>query len=136
MRKLPGRYPYSTSLFVALLAMLMVACSDSGTDAVGVTSVSSDRVATPIVGASSGPNSAILEWDAVSAPNLRGYRIYYGPDIDMYLQLRGEGVDAGNVTTYTITGLASGRRYYFAVTAVDNANNESDFSSQVFKDIP
>ena len=42
----------------------------------------------------------------------------------------------GNATTYTATGLTSGTRYYFVVTAYDTANNESSFSNEVFKDIP
>ena len=83
-----------------------------------------------------GPNSALLQWDDVELPQVRGYRVYYGPDPDMYLQLPGQGIEVGRVTSYTIDGLVSGRRYYFAVTTVDQSGNESDFSDQVFKDIP
>jgi chitodextrinase len=82
------------------------------------------------------PNTATLAWDAVTAPNLGGYRIYYGTAPGIYLQPVGQGLDAGKVTTYTVTGLGSGIRYHFAVTAYDSSNNESVFSNEAFKDIP
>ena len=83
------------------------------------------------------PNgTAILTWDAVVNSNLSGYRVYYGTAPGVYIQAPGGGIAVGNVTTYTLSGLNSGTRYYFAVTAVDTSNNESPFSSEVFKDIP
>ena len=82
------------------------------------------------------PNTAILAWDAVTHPNLSGYRVYYGTAPGTYLQPVGSGVNVGNVTSFTVTGLTSGTRYYFAVTAFDTSNNESTFSNEVFKDIP
>jgi hypothetical protein len=42
----------------------------------------------------------------------------------------------GNVTSYTISGLESGKRYYFSATAYDSNGNESILSNQAFKDIP
>ena len=42
----------------------------------------------------------------------------------------------GNVTAYTITGLASGTQYYFAVTAFDTLGVESLYSNEVSKNIP
>jgi len=126
----------SIILLLGTLAMLIVACSGDESETVRTAAIRGDARTTAVTGKSSSPNTATLEWDAVVAPNLRGYRIYYGPDPDVYLQLPGKGIDAGNVTTYTITGLASGRRYYFAVTAFDGSNDESGFSNQVFKDIP
>jgi len=81
-------------------------------------------------------NSAGLAWDAVTAPSLSGYRVYFGTAPGTYLQAVGQGTSVGNVTTYTMTGLASGTRYYFAVTAFDTLGIESDYSNEVFKDIP
>src|SRR6266513_1115585 len=63
--------------------------------------------------------SATLAWDAVTAQILSGYRIYYGTAPGTYLQSAGQGLHVGNVTTYTVTGLTSGTRYYFAVAAYD-----------------
>jgi len=82
------------------------------------------------------PNGATLTWDAVSATDLAGYRIYYGPSSGAYLQPYGQGIPVGKVTVYTVKGLTSGVRYYFAATAYDSSNNESGFSNEVFKDIP
>ena len=82
------------------------------------------------------PNTATLEWDAVTFPTLSGYRVYYGTAPGSYQQPPGAGVDVGNVTNFTVAGLGSGTRYYFAVTAYDGSNNESGYSNEVFKDIP
>jgi chitodextrinase len=81
--------------------------------------------------------TATLAWNAVAAGNLSGYRVYYGTAPGTYLQPKGAGLPvAANVTTFTVTGLSSGTRYYFAVTAFDALNNESVYSSEVIKDIP
>jgi hypothetical protein len=132
----PARHRHSTVLLFGALAVLMVACSNGESEPVGAASTPGGVAATPSGGTSSSPNTATLTWDAVTDPDLGGYRVYYGPVSGTYLQYHGKGIDAGNVTTYTITGLASERRYYFAVTAFDTSNNESDFSNEVFKDIP
>jgi hypothetical protein len=81
-------------------------------------------------------NVANLAWDAVTDPSLSGYRVYYGTAPGTYFQAFGQGLNVGNVPAYTVTGLSSGTRYYFAVTAVDTAGNESTYSNEVFKDIP
>ena len=81
-------------------------------------------------------NSAGLTWDSVTDPNLSGYRLYFGTAPGTYLQPVGQGTSVGNVTTYIMTGLASGTRYYFAVTDFDTLGRESSYSNEVFKDIP
>ena len=81
-------------------------------------------------------NSAGLAWDAVIVPNLSGYRVYFGTAPGTYLQPVGQGISVGNVTTYTVIGLASGTRYYFAVTDFDTLGQESSYSNEVFKNIP
>jgi uncharacterized membrane protein YtjA (UPF0391 family) len=86
-------------------------------------------------GSVSGP-TAILGWDAVTHPNLKGYRVYFGTAPRSYFQAAGNGVDVGNAITATVAGLSSGTRYYFAVTAYDTSNKESAFSNEVFEDIP
>ena len=70
------------------------------------------------------------------APSLAGYRVYYGTSTGTYLQSYGNGLDAGNATTYSVTGLSGGTRYYFVTTAYDTMGNESNHSNEVFKDIP
>jgi fibronectin type III domain protein len=108
---------YSGAVLVLAIASLLIACR----------------------GSSPGPtpsNSVTLEWDALSEPSLVGYRLYYGPAPGTYLQAPGEGLSVGNVPTYTLTGLSSGTTYYFGVTAYDTANNESDYSNEVFTTNP
>jgi PKD repeat protein len=56
--------------------------------------------------------------------DLAGYKVYYGLASRSY----SSDVDVGNRTTYTVSGLAGGKRYYFAVTAYDTSGNESAFS--------
>ena len=80
-------------------------------------------------------NTATLTWDPVVDPNLVGYRIYSGTSSGMYSQSPGNGLNAGNVTTFAVTGLSSGR-HFFVVTAFDTMGNESENSNEVFKDIP
>ncbi len=64
--------------------------------------------------------------DGTPLTDLAGYKIYYGTESGNYTN----HLDVGNVTTYTLTGLQPGT-YYFAVTAYDTSNNESDFSNEV-----
>ena len=66
-----------------------------------------------------------LAWDAVSAPGLSGYRLYYGQFWFLFLATR-----CRHQTTYTVPGLTDGQTYYFAVTAYD-ADEESAFSNEV-----
>ncbi len=83
------------------------------------------------------PTTATLQWDEVLFPTLSGYRVYFGTASGIYQQAPGAGINvAGNVTTLTVTGLSTGTRYFFAVTAYDASNNESSKSNEVFKDIP
>jgi hypothetical protein len=81
-------------------------------------------------------NTVTLAWDPVTATNHSGYRIYYGTAPRAYLQPHGQGISVGNVTTYTLMGLSSKIRYYFAVTAFDVLGNESGYSNEASKDIP
>jgi hypothetical protein len=75
-----------------------------------------------------------LAWDpptttADGSPltDLTGYKIYYGTASRTY----DHSVDVGNVTTYTLTGLAQGQTYYLATTAYDTSNRQSGFSNEV-----
>jgi fibronectin type 3 domain-containing protein len=60
--------------------------------------------------------------------------VYYGTGSRSYSQALGSGefVATG---TYVVTGLQSGRTYYFAVTAVDTAGAESGFSNEATKTV-
>ncbi len=72
----------------------------------------------------------------MAAPEVVGYRVYYGMGPSQYIQQTGSGMSTGSTTAYTLMGLQSGVKYYFAVTAVDKDGRESAFSNEVTKLIP
>jgi len=121
-------------LFTAL-STLLLARSGIGAEPVDAISTGGDDSVTSDVNNPEGSDIAVLEWDPVSHPSLRGYRVYYSPDSFRNFQQLGKVIDVGNATAHTIKGLTSGRRYYFAVTAY-GPDEESDSSNVVFKDIP
>jgi fibronectin type 3 domain-containing protein len=49
------------------------------------------------------------------------------------LQSLGSGVPVASGTSFSVTGLAAGKTYYFSVTAVDGAGNESSYSNEASK---
>jgi hypothetical protein len=114
---------YSGALLLLATASVVVACGSGGSSSWGTSS-----------GTVSPSNSATLAWDAVNAPSLLGYRVYYGTLPGMYLQPRGQGLTTVS-TTYQVAGLSSQTTYYFAVTAYD-ALTESAYSSEVSKTMP
>jgi hypothetical protein len=63
--------------------------------------------------------------------SLQGYYLYYAKVGTNY-----QAIDVGNTTSYTMTGLESGTRYYFIVSAHDGNGSQSDFSNEVYKDMP
>jgi fibronectin type 3 domain-containing protein len=69
-----------------------------------------------------------LQWDANSEPDLKNYVVYWGIESRNYNQHR---ATAGLETTIIISIPDDGKVYYFAVTAVDTAGLESDYSNEV-----
>ncbi|MGB8170219.1 MAG: fibronectin type III domain-containing protein, partial [Chthoniobacteraceae bacterium] len=63
-------------------------------------------------------------------PDIAGYRLYYGTSSGTYPQM----FDVGNTTGATVSNLAAGSRYYFAVTAYDTSYLESLPSDEVIFD--
>ncbi len=112
---------YLSALLLCAMVCLLVACGSGG----GGESADSG-----------GPNTAVLAWDTVAVSDLGGYRVYYGTAPGRYIQSFGRGLNVGKRTTHAVTGLSSGTRYYFVLTAYDTAGQESGFSNEVFKDIP
>ena len=98
-------------------AMLVGACSGSGGD---------DAVVVQ-------DQSATLAWDMPNSGAATAYRVYFGTASSAYDQSFGAGLDAGAATVYTVTGLARGQTYYFAVTAVDPTGRESSYSNEASK---
>lgn len=89
-------------------------------------------------------NTATLSWEAPATnadgtplDDLSGYKVYYGKTSGVYGEIMDVSLtDTPNFPEYTLTALESGTRYYFAVTAYDTSGNESNFSEEVYKDIP
>ncbi|MBN1907368.1 MAG: hypothetical protein JW927_19980, partial [Deltaproteobacteria bacterium] len=69
-----------------------------------------------------------LTWDPNSEPDLSHYIVYWGTMSGNYTSNSG---NIGLVTEYSVTIPDEGQ-YFFAVTAVDDAGLESDFSNEVF----
>ncbi len=67
----------------------------------------------------------VLAWDA--APGATGYIIHYGSASRNYTAT----VDVGNTTMPSLSALDPAKVYYMAVTAYDDAGNESDFSNEI-----
>ncbi len=70
-----------------------------------------------------------IAWDPV--PGVDGYKVYYGTSSRVYQNT----VDVGNVTTFTLSNLDSGKVYYLAVTSYENGGVESDFSEELVLNI-
>ena len=67
-----------------------------------------------------------LTWNASTGP-VAGYMVHYGETSGSYQY----SVDVGNNTSCTISGLDLHKTYYYAVTAYDSDNNESDYSEEI-----
>ena len=68
-----------------------------------------------------------LAWDRNTEPDVAGYKVYVGVESRTYDRV----IEAGNETTCVVSGLYEGRTYYFAATAYNSNNLESDFSNEV-----
>jgi hypothetical protein len=73
-----------------------------------------------------------LAWDSNTETDLAGYIVYWGTATRNYPN----SIDVGNNTIHMITGLNAGPTYYFAVTAYDTSDNESNYSSEVTYTVP
>jgi hypothetical protein len=83
--------------------------------------------------------SATVQWlppttltDGAAFTNPAGYRIYYGPDATAFTSV--VTLENAGLTSFTIDDLPSGT-YFFAVTALDSAGNESLLSNVATKTI-
>lgn len=68
-----------------------------------------------------------LTWSANREADLSGYHLYYGKASRRY----GSPIKLGKATAYTLTNLDTGSTYYFSLTAVDTAGNESGYSAEI-----
>ena len=75
----------------------------------------------------------VLAWDAITQPQLAGYRVHYGTASNIYSKSVDVGAPtpSGGTVTYTLTGLTKGQTYYIAASAYDTSNIQSDLSNEV-----
>src|SRR5437016_9736375 len=71
--------------------------------------------------------TATATWDPNPEPDLAGYKLSYGTQSGVYTTV----IDVGNVTTWAITSLTAGQRYFFAVQAYNTSSSLSPYSTEV-----
>jgi hypothetical protein len=76
--------------------------------------------------------SVTLGWNPSPSANIAGYMIYYGSNGTNY----GQQANAGNNTSWTVTGLQEGTTNYFEVSAYDIHGNQSAPSSPIAYVVP
>lgn len=83
--------------------------------------------------------AVLLSWDvATDDTGVVGYRIYSGPesvtvDCPDECEYSNDVVDTGDVIEYLVEGLENGEEVFFAITAYDAADNESEnYSNEVY----
>ncbi|NGM63399.1 BspA family leucine-rich repeat surface protein, partial [Sphingobacterium sp. SGG-5] len=81
------------------------------------------------VTATFGNQQNVLNWTANTEGDLTSYKVYGGTSANPTSVLA--TVTAPAATTYTHTGLTNGTTYYYRITAVDQAGNESAAGTEV-----
>ena len=76
---------------------------------------------------------ANLAWNASTSSNVGGYKVSYGLSTGNYTST----IDVGNTTTYAVSGLQEGTKYFFAVKAYDTTKTtESAYSNETNLTVP
>ena len=76
--------------------------------------------------------SVSFAWMPNSEPDVAGYKVYYGVASRSY----SNAVDAGNATTATVSNLATGTTYYFALVAYNTLGVQSAYTSELVYSVP
>lgn len=77
---------------------------------------------------STGPHSIKLSWTAAKNP-VTSYLLAYGIESGKYIY-GNPNMGGSGITTYTVGGLATGKKYYFVIRAV-NGCNSTEYSNEV-----
>ena len=75
----------------------------------------------------SGNDFVSISWESSPLPDLASYRLYYGTDTTDYTYANSINLQT-LATEYTVGGLSLATTYFFAVTCIDTADNESWYS--------
>jgi hypothetical protein len=81
---------------------------------------------------SNNPPRVLLTWDPNPETDIGGYKIYWGTNSRTYTTV----TNVGKTTNAITAGYTRGVRYYWAATAYNTNNLESDFSLEVSLLIP
>jgi hypothetical protein len=84
-----------------------------------------------VTGAFAETRSVTLTWDANAEPDIAGYKVYWGTASGVY-----DHFNDVSQTTASVPDLAVGLRYYFAVTAYNEAGLESGYSEEISAIVP
>jgi fibronectin type 3 domain-containing protein len=76
--------------------------------------------------------SVELTWNPSPDPNVVEYNVYYGTQSRHYTA----SITFSDVSDVVIPALENGRTYYFAVSAIDDSENESDLSNEASYSVP
>ncbi len=79
--------------------------------------------------ATPGDGKALVSWTASPSLYLGGYSLYYSTGLFAINSLPATVDDAGNTTSYTLSGLTNGTLYYLGVVTYDLAGNTSPLSN-------
>lgn len=88
------------------------------------------------------PARVLVMWDANPEPDIKGYKIYDGTQSRVYDRVTvvtnqlTNGIVSISVTNCVITNFNRGATQYFAATAFNTLNLESDFSEEAVLFIP
>jgi beta propeller repeat protein len=83
---------------------------------------------TSVVASRNDAHSIRVRWTASAAPDIAGYRVYRRASTLAAFEL--VGTTGAGASSYLDGGLATGTRYYYRVTAIDQAGGESAFSNE------
>ena len=70
-----------------------------------------------LLGTASAQAATTLVWDPNPEPDIAGYKVSYGTQTGVYTTT----IDVGKVTSWPVTSLTPGQRYFLAVRAYNTA---------------
>ena len=77
-----------------------------------------------------------IGWTKPDSSRVAGYNIYYGESGTDFKATANQSIDSPDTNRCTISGLADGLTYAFAVTSVDANGQESNFSETITYKVP